>query len=83
MRTLKSLGFVVGLLAVLGATSCGGEPAGDETAQTTAALKGGHCGPHIKACTAAQVGQPCSPDNLSVLCSAQASGAYCCLAYAP
>ena len=49
--------------------------------ETTANGKG--CPMHIERCSAARVGQPCHPDNLNVLCSAQANGAYCCLAYAP
>jgi hypothetical protein len=52
------------------------EPAASDT------RKGG-CGPHVQACAASQVGQPCSPNNLNVICSAQSNGAYCCLAYAP
>jgi hypothetical protein len=44
--------------------------------------KGG-CGPHVQACSASHVGQPCSPNNLNIICSAQSNGAYCCLAYAP
>ena len=41
------------------------------------------CGHGIKRCSAAQVGLPCNPGNLNVICSAQANGSYCCLAYAP
>jgi hypothetical protein len=41
------------------------------------------CGKGIKACPASEVGQPCDPRNLSLICSAQASGAFCCLAVAP
>jgi hypothetical protein len=48
-----------------------------------AAANGKGCPKHIERCSADQVGQPCHPDNLNVLCSAQANGAYCCLAYAP
>ena len=47
------------------------------------AANGKGCPRHIERCSAQQVGQPCHPDNLNVLCSAQANGAYCCLAYAP
>jgi len=43
----------------------------------------GGCGPGGQTCKASQVGQPCDPNNLNVLCSAQRNGAYCCLAYAP
>jgi hypothetical protein len=48
-----------------------------------AARHGNHCPRGIKSCTASQVGQPCDPNNLNVICSAQANGSYCCLAYAP
>jgi hypothetical protein len=58
-----------------------------ETLTDLAAADGrGHgrsCGHGIKACDASQVGQPCDPDNLNVLCSRQSNGHYCCLAYAP
>ena len=50
--------------------------------RTEAAAGGAHCGHGVKACTASQVGQPCDPNNLSVICSAQSSGAYCCVAVA-
>ena len=40
------------------------------------------CPQGIKPCTANQVGQPCNPNRPSLICSAQANGAYCCLAYA-
>lgn len=42
-----------------------------------------HCPRGIRSCSASQVGQPCDPNNLNVICSAQANGSYCCLAYAP
>lgn len=41
------------------------------------------CARGVQSCSASQVGQPCNPNNLNVLCSAQANGSYCCLAYAP
>jgi hypothetical protein len=40
------------------------------------------CPPRIKSCPASQVGQRCDPNNPALLCSAQANGAFCCLAYA-
>lgn len=43
----------------------------------------GSCGHGVQACRADQVGQPCDPNNLNVLCSRQSNGHYCCLAYAP
>jgi hypothetical protein len=49
----------------------------------TEAAAGSHCQRGVKACSANQVGQPCDPNNPSLICSAQANGAYCCLAYAP
>lgn len=48
-----------------------------------AAANGKGCPRHIERCSSDQVGQPCHASNLNVLCSAQANGAYCCLAYAP
>jgi hypothetical protein len=44
---------------------------------------GRKCPRGVQACSASQVGQPCDPSNLNVLCSAQSNGSYCCLAYAP
>lgn len=41
------------------------------------------CARGIRACDASRVGQPCDPKNPGVICSAEANGAYCCLAYAP
>jgi hypothetical protein len=41
------------------------------------------CAHGVQACSASQVGQPCDPRNLNVICSAQSNGGYCCLAYAP
>lgn len=40
------------------------------------------CPPGIRSCRASQVGQLCDPNNPALICSAQANGAYCCLAYA-
>ena len=51
--------------------------------RSEAAAGSAHCGHGIKTCSASQVGQPCNPNNLSIVCSAQANGAYCCLAVAP
>jgi hypothetical protein len=51
--------------------------------RSEAASGGRHCPRHVKACDASQVGQPCDRNNLNVICSAQADGSYCCLAYAP
>ena len=56
---------------------------GTQSLWTQAAKGGNHCGRGIRSCSASQVGQPCDPNNLNVLCSAQANGSYCCLAYAP
>ena len=69
--------FFVALAAAvaLAATACGDAP-------STLIEKSRSCGPHVQRCTAAEVGQPCDPNNLNVLCSAQANGSYCCLAYA-
>jgi hypothetical protein len=50
--------------------------------RTEAAAGGNHCSRGVKTCSASQVGQPCDPNNLGIICSAQANGSYCCLAYA-
>lgn len=73
-RTLLRVGSVLALIfvATIGLRALG----------TQAARGGNHCGHGIKTCTASQVGQPCDPNNLNVICSAQANGSYCCLAYA-
>ncbi len=47
------------------------------------AADGRKCPRGVRQCSAAQVGQPCDPSNPSLICSAQANGSYCCLAYAP
>ena len=44
---------------------------------------GRKCPVGVQPCSAAQVGQPCDPNNLNVICSAQRGNSYCCLAYAP
>ena len=57
--------------------------AGLQSLRTQAAAGGNHCPRGIKSCSASQVGQPCNPNNPGIICSAQADGSYCCLAYAP
>ncbi|HEX4826048.1 MAG TPA: hypothetical protein VFV19_17250 [Candidatus Polarisedimenticolaceae bacterium] len=57
--------------------------AGVQSLRTQAAPGGAHCQRGIKSCSASQVGQPCNPNNPGIICSAQADGSYCCLAYAP
>jgi len=52
-----------------------------QSLRTEAAAK--RCPRGVRACSAAQVGQPCTPDNLNIICSAQSGNRYCCLAYAP
>ena len=74
-RTLLRTGLV--LIAIVGGTI------GLQAVRTEAARGGNHCGRGIKTCSASQVGQPCDPNNLGIICSAQADGSYCCLAYAP
>ncbi|HJQ99524.1 MAG TPA: hypothetical protein VJ826_14510 [Candidatus Polarisedimenticolaceae bacterium] len=51
--------------------------------QPAAAQGGNHCAHGIKPCSANRVGQPCDPNNPNLVCSAQADGSFCCLAYAP
>ena len=76
MRNRKALRTGWILIAIVAATL------GVQALRTEAA-SARHCPRGIRACTASQVGQPCDPNNLNVLCSAQANGMYCCLAYAP
>ena len=54
-----------------------------QTLTDPARQAGKKCPRGVQPCTEAQVGQPCNPNNLNVLCSKQFNGAYCCLAYAP
>jgi hypothetical protein len=56
---------------------------GTSALRTEAAAGGNHCPRGVKKCSASQVGQPCDPNNLNIICAAQANGSYCCLAYAP
>jgi len=55
--------------------------AGDE-ARPDDAYRHRRCGPGVQACTAAQAGQACNPDNLNVICTPQSNGSFCCLAIA-
>lgn len=75
---LKKLVFVVSIVSVV---SVAAMVLG--SARTEAAAGGNHCARGIKSCSASRIGQPCDPNNLNVICSAQADGSYCCLAYAP
>ena len=52
------------------------DPSSDE------AYRRHRCGPGIQACTAAQAGQACDPNNLNVVCTPQSNGSFCCLAVA-
>ena len=74
-RTLLQVGLV--LCSIVVAT------AGVRSLRSEAAPPLRHCPRGVEACSASQVGQPCNPNNLNVICSAQANGSYCCLAYAP
>jgi hypothetical protein len=73
-RTILRVGAVLVVLFVA--------TVGLRALRAEAARGGNHCSRGIKTCSASQVGQPCDPNNLSVICSAQADGSYCCLAYA-
>jgi len=73
-RKLLRVVWVVVVLAV--ATT------GFHALRTQAASGGRHCDRGVKACTASQVGQPCNPNNLNIICAAQTNGSYCCLASA-
>jgi hypothetical protein len=55
--------------------------AGDEV-RSDDAYRHRRCGPGVQACTAAQAGQACDPNNLNVVCSPQSNGSFCCLAIA-
>ena len=74
-RTMLRVGWVLATIIVASI--------GMHALRTEAARGGNHCSRGVKSCTARQVGQPCDPSNLNVICSAQANGSYCCLAYAP
>ena len=73
-RMMLRVGSVVAALviATMGIQALRAEAAG-----------GHHCSRGVKACSAAQVGHPCNPNNPGIVCSAQADGSFCCLAYAP
>lgn len=74
----RKLVFAALALLVIGSSTIG-----TSSLLSRAAAGGAHCGHGIKSCSASQVGQPCDPRNPGVICSAQADGSYCCLAYAP
>jgi hypothetical protein len=73
-RTMFRVGAV--LAAIVVATI------GVHALRAEAAAGGNHCTHGVKSCTASQVGQPCEPSNPGIICSAQANGSFCCLAYA-
>jgi hypothetical protein len=72
-RTTFRVGSVL-LLIIVAST-------GIQALRTEAAAQ--KCPRGVRACSAAQVGQPCDPNNLNIICSAQSGNRYCCLAYAP
>ena len=72
-RTMLRVGSVLGAIIVASM--------GINALRTEAAAK--KCPRGVRACSAAQVGQPCDPNNLNIICSAQSGNRYCCLAYAP
>jgi hypothetical protein len=72
-RTMLRVGWVLATIVV---ASMGIHALGTEAA-------GRKCPRGVQACSAAQVGQPCNPNNLNIICSAQGGNSYCCLAYAP
>ena len=72
-RTMLRVGSVLALIVIASA--------GIHTLRTEAANQ--KCAHGVRACSAAQVGQPCDPNNLNIICSAQSGNRYCCLAYAP
>jgi hypothetical protein len=74
-RTMLRMGLVLAVIVVA--------TIGVHALRTEAAAGGNHCSRGVKACSASQVGRPCDPGNPGIICSAQADGSYCCLAYAP
>ena len=74
-RTMLRTGWVFASLTVA--------TIGIHALQIEAAAGGNHCSRGAKSCSAAQVGQPCNPNNPGIVCSAQDDGSYCCLAVAP
>jgi hypothetical protein len=72
-RTVRRVGWVLAMIVVasMGLSALRTEAAGRK------------CPRGVHSCSAAQVGQPCNPNNLNIICSAQAGDSYCCLAYAP
>ena len=72
-RTMFRVGSVLALIFVAAM--------GMRALQSQAA--GRKCPAGVQPCSAAQVGQPCNPNNLNIICSAQRGNSYCCLAYAP
>ncbi len=73
--SLRALAFVLTLCAVL--------LAAQSLLVDAHAADGRKCPRGVRQCSATQVGQPCDPGNPSLICSAQANGSYCCLAFAP
>lgn len=73
-RTMLRASWVLATIAVA--------TIGFQGLRTEAAPGGNHCARGVKTCSASQVNQPCNPNNLNIICTAQANGSYCCLAYA-
>jgi hypothetical protein len=67
--------------AAAASSSATASAAGDEV-RPDDAYRHRRCGPGVQACTAAQSGQACDPNNLNVICSPQSNGSFCCLAIA-
>ncbi len=72
-RTMLRVGSVLAVIVVASM--------GIQALRTEAAAHG--CPRGVQPCSAAQVGQPCNPNNLNIICSQQSGNRYCCLAYAP
>jgi hypothetical protein len=72
-RTMLRVGSVLAVILVASM--------GIRALRTEAAAQ--RCPRGVQACSAAQVGQPCNPNNLNIICSKQSGNRYCCLAYAP
>ncbi len=78
MRPMTSLRALAVALAL-----CAGVFASHALLTDAHAADGRKCPRGVRQCSASQAGQPCDPSNPNLVCSAQANGSYCCLAYAP
>lgn len=74
-----ALGFAVFVVAACGVSADRAAPTSSSVTASAESLDSSSCGEGIQACSPAQSGQPCDPDDLSFLCVPQTDGAFCCL----